>query len=559
MSYTDVFGGNTVPPSRYAYKAYTYSANVAFHWPDNYTGANTLSEIVEITATVVDLEFNLPKATEVSTGRNVLFRNLGANTFTINDYDDGTVTTVAAGEAKYVYLKDNNTDAGTWTTIAYGAGASTVDAAALVGYGVKAISSSLNQAHPIVSTATNYTVVDDDRASLVLFTGGSGTIYLPSAYTVGADWFCFIRNSGSGSVQIEPYGTQTIDSLTTMFLNPGESFMLCSSGTAWFTVGYGRATEFNFTQLTKDVTAGGTFVLTAAEAANKLLTFVGTPSLDYTVVVPSTVQVYYIHNDISSVASISVTVKTAAGTGVEIEKGQRLIVFCDSVNVYSAASTDSYTTIINVGDSGYVSARYVYKVGAGGTTTIPVPYSGYISEYVYLNGSLQNPLDATGVTPAYTTEGSGSNTIFTFAETLNEDDIVYFVMNFLADLSRESFIEQHVFTATSGQTTFTWSSATFVSTDVLVFVNGSKQAQSYALNGSSVIFDTGLNSGDIVDVTLVQNVQSAVTQTEPIMMMKQTISTNTIIPTGYNAFSVDPTIDAVVTVSAGSVWAIVGE
>lgn len=555
MNYTDVFGAATVPPSEYAYRQLTLTADVTLNWPDNYSGPDTASAIMNVVDnTVDDLAITLPSANEVSVGRDLLFRNTGTYRFTIKDSDGTTVTTLVSGESKYVYVTDNSTAAGVWSVITYGVGSSVVDAGSLVGYGVKAINDTLNQSHPITNIYTNYTVQLSDRSKLIVHNGGAHTVFLPPVNTAGNDFFVIIRNSGTGTLTIDPYGTETVDGVVALYINPGESLFLCSSGTTWFSVGYGRATEFNFTQLTKDVSAGGTFTLTAAEAANKLLTFVGTPSLDYTVIVPPTIQVYYINNNVTSVGNISVLVKTETGDGPQIDKNQRLIVFCDGVNVYSATSTDSYTTIIDIGDSGYASARYAYTEETGGNTSIAVPYSGYLSVQVYVNGLIQSE-----EYNDYDTVEAGTNTIFTFGTTLNLGDRVYFVFQYMAEFSAQSSIERHVYTATSGQTTFTWTTSSFDGADALVFVDGVKQASGYTLFSTSVEFDTGLHVGAIVEIDLVKNVQAGVTATAPILMMQQEINANTVIPTGYNALSVDPTVNAVVTVSAGSVWAIVGE
>lgn len=554
MSYVDVFGGDTVPPSEYAFKAVTLTENTVYYWPDNYSGPNTIAAIMNITSTTANLVVTLPHGNEVSTGRDILIRNIGSETFIVKDSAENTVTSLLSGESKYIYLIDNSTEAGTWSVIAYGVGSSTVDAGALVGYGIKALNTTLNQAHPTTNISTNYTVQLSDRAKLLIHTGGASIIYLPTLSVMGDDFFFMLRNSGTGTLTIDPFGSETIDGVSTFYINPGESLFVCSSGSAWFSVGYGRATEFNFTQLTKDVSAAGTFTLTTAEAANKLLTFIGTPAIGYTVIVPPTIQVYYVHNNVSTVGDASVTIKTATGSGPEVEKDQRLIVFCDGVNVYSATSSSSFTTIIDVGDSGYATARYAYTEPTGSNDTVIVPYSGFISVEVYLNGAL-----VTEEFNDYEYVESGDNTIFTFASDLDLNDKVYFILSFLADFSTQSFVESHVFTATENQTTFSWITTTFINAGILAFVNGSKQVNNYTQTGNSIVFDTGLNAGDIVEVCIIQNVQDAISATQPILMMPQEINTNTIIPTGYNALSVDPTINAVVTISSGSVWAIVGD
>jgi hypothetical protein len=70
---------------------------------------------------------------------------------------------------------------------------------------------------------------------------------------------------------------------------------VCCSGTAFFTVGLGKSTQFNFTQLTKAVTTGSV-TLTATEASNVIQKYTGTLSGNVTVTIPQVIQVYYITN-----------------------------------------------------------------------------------------------------------------------------------------------------------------------------------------------------------------------------------------------------------------------
>jgi len=63
------------------------------------------------------------------------------------------------------------------------------------------------------------------------------------------------------------------------------------NASSWITVGLGRSTIYQYSNLTLDVSAGGTFTLTSAQAANKLLTFTGNPSAGVIVVVPAIVSI----------------------------------------------------------------------------------------------------------------------------------------------------------------------------------------------------------------------------------------------------------------------------
>ena len=343
MSYTDVFGNTTLPPAEYGYRAQTLTGDVTLEWPYNTNATtSTVAKIMDITCSAGNV-LTLPDATLVSTGEDFLIRNVGANALTVKRSDGVLVYTVAAGAAVYFYLTDNTTTAGVFGTVPYGVGSSYVDAAVLVGYGIKAISGTLNQAHPVTTNSASVTVDETYRAKLLNFNGGAATISLASVSTLGDDFFFLLRNSGTGTLTIDPNGTQTIDGQTTLQIQPGESLMLFCSGAAWFSVGYGRSTLYQFTQLVKDVTSGGPFTLTSSEAANKLITFIGTPSATVTVNVPAVVSVYYLYNNCSTPQAV--TFKTSAGTGVSVSQTGRAIVLCDGTNVIAAQSVSVTSSI----------------------------------------------------------------------------------------------------------------------------------------------------------------------------------------------------------------------
>ena len=62
-TYTDVFGGDTVPPSQQGYKSWSITANQTTFWPELTDGSDTLADINEITTTA-GLTFALPDARE---------------------------------------------------------------------------------------------------------------------------------------------------------------------------------------------------------------------------------------------------------------------------------------------------------------------------------------------------------------------------------------------------------------------------------------------------------------------------------------------------------------
>lgn len=343
MSFTDIFGGQTLPPTGLSYTSLTLTSDLTLLWPYNTDSANqSVSKVMQVSCNAGN-SLILPDATEVSTGEDFLIRNVGANTLTVKDSTGVQVATVAAGAASYFYLTNNSTAAGVFGVIGFGVGTSSVDASSLVGYGIKAVGMSLNQSHPVIPTASAITLDNTHRAKLVVFTGGTGTFSLTSAATLGDDYFTLFRNDGTGTVTIDPASTETIDGLTTMSVQPGESLILICTGAVWYSVGYGRSVLYQFTQLTKDVSAGGTITLTAAEASNKLITFIGSPAGAVNVVVPSVVAVYYLQSSLSTAQTV--TVKTSAGSGVGVSQGARIIALCDATNVVSAQSVVANSSI----------------------------------------------------------------------------------------------------------------------------------------------------------------------------------------------------------------------
>jgi hypothetical protein len=372
MTYIDVFGTDTLPPAEYSYANFSFSTNAVFLWPYNATGENALAKINEIATTTSELSLTLPSANAVSVGEDFLLRNVGDYTFSVLNANGDTVATVEPGVAKYFYLSDNTSAAGAWRVLTYGAGASYVDAAQLAGAGIKAIFSSLSQSHPVIESATGTLITDSYRAKVFNYKGGIDTLSLDSAYALGNDFFFLLKNSGSGTLIVDPHGAELIDGQLSIDVQPGESALLICSGTSWFTVGLGRSLQYNFTHLVYDVTTGSPFTLTPTQASNKLLNFIGSPNDDVIVNVPPVVSVYYVYNNVSTARPV--TIKTASGYGSSISQGQRAILFCDGTNVVSAQSVVATSNVTFVDGSATTPAitfasstnTGIYSYGGGG-------------------------------------------------------------------------------------------------------------------------------------------------------------------------------------------------
>jgi hypothetical protein len=399
MSFTSVFTGQVVQPTDVSFRAITLSVTTTLSWPINGSDTdNAAARIMNVTATAGSLLLKMPPANQTSVGQDALIRNVGATTFTVADYNGNTIVAVASGEAKYIYITTNATEAGTWGIISFGVGSSSADAATLAGYGLKAISTTLNQSHPVQTFSSNYTALDTDRAASYVWTGGSGTLGLTAATTLGNDWFFMVRNGGTGTLTVTPAGG-LINGAASIALQPADSAFVVCSGAAFFTVGLGRSTQFNFTQLTKAVVSGS-YTLTASEASNVVQKYTGTLSGNVTVTLPQTVQVYYITNQTDGGGpGYQITFTTGSGGATAtVPAGQQVILLCDSVNLLNASTIAAGAANISLvdGTAGAPSLNFanetstgIYRPGSGefGIAVLGTKYFGLTTTGLSITGT----------------------------------------------------------------------------------------------------------------------------------------------------------------------------
>ena len=339
-TYTSPFTGQTISPSQVGYESLTISSDTLLQWPINGTTTNVVANIIEVTATTTGLKLYMPPATQVSDGQSALIRNIGSNAFTVVDNSGNTIVSVSSGIAQYVYVTDNTTVNGTWSTVQFGAGTSAANAATLAGYGLQAISTTLNTATPVSTFSSNYTVTAANRSSLFVWGGGAGTVTMPTAQSVGASWYIIFKNDGSGILNIALSGTNTIDGQSSASLQLGESLVVVSDGTNWYSYAYGRSAQFFFTQLVKTVT-GGTVTLTSQEGSAIIQEYVGALTSNCTVIVPPTVQLYSFRNVTTGAYTLTFSTGIVGGTTILLPQNQTIIAICDGTNVYNAQTAST--------------------------------------------------------------------------------------------------------------------------------------------------------------------------------------------------------------------------
>jgi len=392
MSFNSPFTGNVIQPTDVSYSRITLTTDLQLTWPIN--GSDTddaAARIMEVSTASTANELWMPPANQASVGQDALIRNVGAVSLLVKDYTGAnTIVTVAAGEAQYIYITTNATTAGTWGIIAYGIGSSGADAATLAGYGLLAIGQTLNQSQPVTTFSSDYTALTTDRSNTYVWTGGAGTLTLTLASTLGDNWFMFLRNSGTGALTITGTSGDLINGSASIALQPTDSCIIVCSGSQFYTVGLGKSTQFAFTQLSKAVLTG-TYTLTATEASNVIQKYTGALTGNVTIIIPSTVQVYYILNETSN--AYTVTISTGAGATAVLTAGTQATLVCDSVNLYNANTIlagSSSISLIN-GSVGAPSLNFASET----TTGIYRAASGEFNTAIL--GVLRSTLSATGL------------------------------------------------------------------------------------------------------------------------------------------------------------------
>ena len=124
-----------------------------------------------------------------------------------------------------------------------------------------------------------------------------------------------------------------------------------------------------------DVAIGGTGTYTATdtEMRNAIIKLTGVLTGNRDFVVPNRDKIYIIHN--GTTGAFTVTIKTAAGSGVVIEQGFKAIVYCDGTNVLelSGAPLSPYRTITGTSNTIRTTDLVIFCDASGGNVSATLP------------------------------------------------------------------------------------------------------------------------------------------------------------------------------------------
>lgn len=352
MAFVQVFGGNTIFPSDVSYLALALTEDTELQWAlEASTGNDIVARIIDVTPTGAYAVI-MPPADQTGVGQVTTFRNIGPSTITIKNNAGGTLLSIAQGLTYTLYLTDNSTVAGSWRSFQAGASTAQAQASDLAGYGLVAQGSVLSQSEPVTLFNSDFTLGAADRASVYVWTGGLGTLTLPSASAVGNNWFVSVRNNGEGDLTIAVPGSEEINGASSLTLRPDDSAIVNTDGTDFFTVGYGQQAVFAFDYTSIDLTGQSSpYVLAGAELNRIAYKFVGTLTSNIDIEMPNTVQQYWVSNDTTGGSYTLSIGATGQSPYIDVPRGSRGIYYCDGTNVVKA-DTASISLPIAITDGG---------------------------------------------------------------------------------------------------------------------------------------------------------------------------------------------------------------
>jgi len=198
---------------------------------DGGTGASTAANArTNLSAAASGANSDITSLTGLTTPLTVAQGGVGAATLTANNVllgnGTGAVQVVAPSTSGNV-LSSNGT---TWVSSTLASSVPTV----------------------VLSARTSNTILGTaDASKLIDITSGTFTQTFTAAATLGSGWFCYIRNSGTGDITLDPNASELIDGLTSYVMYTGETRLVQCTGTAF--------TSVVLTSFSKTYTANDTF------------------------------------------------------------------------------------------------------------------------------------------------------------------------------------------------------------------------------------------------------------------------------------------------------------
>jgi hypothetical protein len=409
-TWTQVFGGGTVSAALDSYNSFTLTANLQLVWPqETAPNSNLAAQIIEIAAgSSGAFSVTLPPANMVSVGQFLIFNNLSSFTQLVLNNAGTTLLSIAPGAVFFLYLQNNSTSAGLWFGFQYGAAISNPSVAAIAGAGLLPTGSTLSQDIVVSPFSVSPVVLGiNQRAQLINWTGGSGVVDLPASNVVGPSWYVQIRNSSASTISVVPSGSDNINGLPTLTMQPSDSAIFVTDGLGnWLTIGLGTFQPVFFSYQAISVTGASNPIslgTTVGTSLNKIAyKFTGTLTANLIVDVPAYAQTYWINNQTTGAFTLTFQVPTVfpggltpAGSTFIVAQGIQAILYSDGANIINAVSGSGLSNPVTVSQGGTGATTAGAALTNLGGTTIGVAVFTAIS-----NAAAQAAIGATSVADA---------------------------------------------------------------------------------------------------------------------------------------------------------------
>lgn len=371
-TYVSPFTGTVVTPTDVTYYPLSFSTDQTLAWEQSVNPPEApAARIMDCVAASAGLTVTLPPANEATQGIDILFRNLGAFTFTIEDNAGGQSITIAPGISKYLYLSDNTSVAGVWQNVTFAAGTSYADATTLAGAGLTSLSGKLAVTQNISDITATPVINDASRATTYNWNGGVGTINLPVPSTISTGWFIGFRNNGTGTLTITPPSPALINGQNSIETNPGDSgfIMYDVSTLGYITLGWQTSANVSFTAATYDVDAVPTDSLSLVAFAPIIQTYIaqsGTRTTTLDVTLPAITQLYVLVNETGQTGyNITFVNEGSSQTPIQLSAGNTLILLSDGQTLFTLTQTTTGLFYANDGSESLPSFSFTNDTHTG--------------------------------------------------------------------------------------------------------------------------------------------------------------------------------------------------
>jgi hypothetical protein len=149
---------------------------------------------------------------------------------------------------------------------------------------------------------------------------------------------------------------------------------------------------FDYTVI--DIAGTGNYTLTGSELNRIVYKFTGALTGSRVVIVPATVQQYWVDN--ATTGSYTLTVRAVSGSGVAVNQGSRGIFYCNGTDVVDA-DTSTLSTPVSIADGGTGSTTAAgARINLGSTAT---------GDAIFIAATQQAAWTALGVAPSGVVNG----------------------------------------------------------------------------------------------------------------------------------------------------------